>query len=623
MGRKKLLAVLIVALTSAPALADARLSKDLKKELQGYVDTNVKVDDAEAKQAALLTQGRIGGRASRKAIEEHKEAKDKRVKIAASMGLMMAGDRRADNELVDQLKDDSQLYLTLSEIVTVLPDKQEAKLLARVIKKADDNRKRDVMRYAAQQHGELYEELLGDYLTDRDDKERAAAVEAALFTTRDEAADYAQKMVDSRRKAIRADGVKLAIGLTNRPGGSKKAVAALEDALGDREDAIADKAARHLVTLGNKKGVAHIVEKLGKAKEDDQKKELAEFLLQHDASVSEKAAKPLMESENKDLKALGWQLAATGAGDEMVEKAKELFSSTKYDERLIGIKALARTGNKSAISTLGRALFDGDKRIRLYGAKGLGRTGDAEALNFLKKAIGGERDREVKIAVIEAVSRIDDKNSLNLLRFQTTARDPQVKLAVVQGIRRLGQDGGVKALKVVQQDRNLDVKWQAFLTALELEPKQGLSQMKKALRKPPTGFMSDIEKLDADTRDKVVEYLLINGDTNTRAAAMSTARRIGEPMFDIYRKVVVDSDAPDNVRRMAVVALSEKRDPKDKSLFEKLVRKSDNKAIQHIAAWTLTEYATEDLEATFRGLLGHKDPAIKSIAAYGLAAVND
>lgn len=622
MGRKKLLAVLIVALTSAPALADARLSKDLKEELQGYVDTNVKVDDAQAKQAALLTQGRIGGRAAKKAIEEHEEAKDKRVKVAASMSLMLAGDRRADNELVDQLKDDAKLYMTLRDIVTVLPDKQEAKLLQRVIKNAEHNRKRDVMRYGAQQYGELYEELVGDYLTDRDDKERAAAVEAALFTARDEAADYAKKMVDSRRKAIRADGVKLAIGLTMRPGGSKTAVAALEEAVDDRDDAIADKAARHLVTLGNKKGVAHLVEQLGDAKEDDKKKELAQFLLEHDAGVSEKAAKPLIESKDKELQALGWQLAAVDGSDEMVGKLKEMFASTKYDERLIGIKGLARTGNKNAIGTLGRALFDGDKRIRILGAQGLGRTGDKGALTFLKKAISGERDREVKIAVIDAVSKIDDKSSLNLLRFQTTTRDPEVKLAVVSGIRRLGHDGSVKALKVVQQDRNLDVKWQAFLTALELEPKQGLAQMKQALRNPPTGFMSDIEQLDADTRDKVIAYLLVNGDSDARDAALSSARRIGDSAFDIYRKVV-DSKAPEDVRLTAAQALSEKRDAKDKTLFEKLVRKSDTEDIQRTAAWTLTEYATEDLEATFRGLLSHKDAAIKSIAAYGLAAVND
>jgi HEAT repeat protein len=634
MGSKTFFVVLLVVLVGGPTLASASLSKDLKEELQGYADTHKKAEDAEAKQAALMTLGRIGDSAAKKTLAEFKSAEDKRVKLAANMGLWLAGDRRADNALVDQLTGDAQLYLTLRDVISGLPDDKEASLVKQLVKKADDAKKRDVFRYLAQQHGDLYA-LLGDYLVNRDDKERAGAVEATLFTARDQAADFAQKMIDSRRKQIRASGVKLAMGLSGRPGGMDKAITVLEDALEETSGDVADGVARYLTTLGNDKGSAYLVEKLGKLgklKEDKKDKkdkekheelqEIAEFLLEHRVTVSAEVAKPLMESKNDAIKALGFQLAATSADDAFVGKLHEMFASTIFDKRVIAVKALGYTGSDQAVGLLGRALFEGNKDLRLYGAKGLGRIGHKNGLRFLEKALGGERDPAVKLAVVEAVSRIDEAKSLQLLRFQTTQRDPKIKLAVVQGIRRLGQADGVKALTVVQQDRNLDIKWQAFLTTLELAPEQGLALMSSALRNPPTGFMADIEQLDADTRTKVIKHLLVHGDDASRAAAMSTARRSGESMFGMYRELVTESDTPDNVRRMALSALAEKRDDKDKSLFEKLV-KSDSKATRRLAAWTLTAYASKDLEATFRGMLGHDDPAIKSIAAYGLAAVND
>jgi HEAT repeat protein len=621
MGSKTFFAVLLVALIGVPAPADARLTKDLKEELQGYADTNKQAEDAEAKQAALLTLGRIGDRDAKKALAEFEKAEDKRVKLAADMGLWLAGDRRADSSLVDQLKGDAQLYLTLRDVISVLPDDKEAALITQLVKKADDTKKRDVFRYLAQQHGDLYA-MLDDYLVNRDDKERAAAVEAAVFTSRDKAGEYAKKMIDSRRDEIRADGVKLAMSLSRRPGGMDKAIEALEAALTKASAEKADEIARYLTTLGNKKGSAYLVTKLEKAEEDEKRKDLAEFLLDHQVTVSAEVAKPLMESENDEIKSLGFQLGATSADDEFIGKLREMFGSTHFDQRLIAAQALGYTGSDKAIGLLGRGLFEGNENLRLYSAQGLGRIGHKDGLRFLEKALSGERDREIKLAVIEAVSKIDDKQSLSLLRYQTTDRDPQIKLAVIKGIRNLGFSDGVKALKVVEQDRNLDVKWHAFLTALDLDPQKGLARMKSALRNPPEGFMADIEQLDADTRNKVVKYLLVNGDDASRAEAMSTARRSGESMYDIYRELVVKSDTPDNVRRMAVMALAEKRDDKDKSLFEKLV-KSNSKAIQRTAAWTLTAYASKDLEATFRGLLGHDDAAIKSIAAYGLATVND
>lgn len=621
-GLAALVVTSLVGWLALPAPADAAVPKDLKAELAGHVEKAGEVEDIQATQALLMLQGRIGGQSARAALSEKTEAEQARERLGATIGLWFSGDRSAPDTLVEQLKDDKKLYLTLREVITVLPDDKEELLLMRLVKSAGDRQKGDVFRYIGQQHGELYG-LLEGYLTGKDKALRKAAVQAAISTTRDEADDYAAKMLSSHIEEIRSDGLDLAIAMRQRPGGSKKAQKTIEAAMGDRSDAIAEKAAHFLVTQGHSGAAKKLEAQLAAAEEDDRKKELARHLLEHDTSVSRKSAQALIDSEDEALTDLGWQLAATSGDEEIFAELRKMFGSTHFDQRVIAAKALGRTGNKGAINMLSKGLFEGNAELRRHSAEGLGRLGEPRALNALKKALTGERDREVKLAVVDAVSRIDSDESLRLLRFQATARDPKIKLAVVRAVRRLGQEDGARALKVVRNDRDAAVKWQTFLTTLELDEDEGVRMFGSALRNPPDGFIDDVEQLDSSARTKVLAYLLKEGKAEHRAQALGTARRIGEPLFDVFRELVQDADTPDNTRRELLIALSERRHADDVGLFERLVRDADSKAIKHMAAWTLVEYATNDLEATFRGMLGHDDPALSAVAGYGLAAIHD
>ncbi len=621
-GLAALVVTSLVAWAAVPTPAEAAVPKDLKAELEGHVEKAGEVEDIQATQALLMLQGRIGGKSIRGVLSEKAEAEQARERLGATIGLWFSGDRGASNTLVEQLGDDKKLYLTLREVITVLPDDKEKVLLKRLVKSAEDRQKGDVFRYIGQQHGELYG-LLEGYLTGQDKALRKAAVQAAKSTTRDEADDYAAKMLSSRTEEVRADGLDLAIAMNERPDGSKQAEKNLEDAMDDRSEAVAEKAALYLVTQGHSEAAKKIEAKLAAAEDDDRKKELARHLLEHGASVSLDTAQPLIDSEDDGLTDLGWQLAATTGDEEIFAELRKMFGGTHFDQRIIAAKALGRTDNKAAVGMLSKGLFEGNANLRRHSAVGLGRLGEPRGLNALKKALTGERDREVKMAVVEAVSHIDSDESLRLLRFQATARDPKIKLAVVRAIRRLGQKDGARALKVVRNDRDAAVKWETFLTTLELDEDEGVQMFRSALRNPPDGFMSDIEKLDSSTRTKVLTYILKEGKAEHRAQALGTARRIGEPLFDVFRELVQDADTPENTRRELLIMLSERRHADDVGLFERLVRDADSKSIKHMAAWTLVEYATKDLEATFRGMLGHDDPALSALAGYGLAAIHD
>jgi HEAT repeat protein len=618
---RKLVVVILVGLVGFPAVAGAEPSKELKAELQGYVDATKAGEEAQATMYALMTEALIGGKEARKELAALAKDKDARVRLGAAMGLVLADAPKAVDVLVAELKDDPQLFLKLSDSVTLLPDDREKQVLEALLEATKPAQQRAVFRYLAGQYGALYA-MLGDYLMSEDAAVRGGALQAALFTARDEAAEFASEMLESGAEAVRADGLKLAIGLTQSPDGCASAVAVLEGALKADSATIANQAARHLVKLDNAAGADFLGASLAKLKEDEKKIEVAAYLLENSARISDEAAKALMAAENEKLKAAGWQLAAANGSADVLDKLVEMFASTTFSERVIAVKALGRSGSKKAVRLLSGALFEGNRDIRLDAARGLARLGDPAALGALQRALNGERDREVKIAVVEAVAAIDTPKSLQLLRFQTTSRDPKIKLAVVRGIRQMGQKEGVKALKVVRNDRNLKIKWQAFLTTLELAPKMGVSQMERALRNPPTGFMTDIVALDADTRARVLEYLLRHGGDAARAQALGTVQRIGEPLFGLFRELVADATVDEHIRATLLTALAEKRAPADKSLFEKLARSGATPAIQHAALAALTEYGGKDLAASFRGLLGSEDATVKAQAAYGLAVIN-
>lgn len=622
MSIKKLLVVLFISLLVWPVSAAAAPNKELKAELQGYVDSIREDENARATFYALMSQAVIDKKSAKKDLVALAKDADATVRMGAGMGLVLAGGRNAEATLVAELAASPQLYEALVSSANLLPEKEEVQVLKALLKAAKPEQVRDIFRYLAGQYGDVYD-VLGEYLLQKDPALRAPALEAALYTAHEDAGDYAEKMLKSKDEAIRADGLKLAIGLAQSPGGSAKAVAVLKSALKNKTAAIADQSARYLVEQGHKEGVDFLAAALTKEEDEAKKLGLATFLLAHQARVDKKISAPLMESENKELQSVGWQLAAVTGDAEVLAKINEMFGSTNFDERIIAVKSLGLTGSTTAVGLLSRALFEGERTIRLDAARGLGQLGKPGALDALQRAMSAERDREVKLAVIEAVASIKNPKSLQILRFQTTDRDPQVKLAVVQGMRKLGDKDVLSAMKVLKNDRDLAIQWQVFLSTLEISPKQGLADMPRALRNPPADFMDDIVKLKASTRIQVLEYLLRNGGNSARAKTLVAVERLGDEALDLARKVLLDGKVEESTRLSLLKLVAAKNSPKDQVLLEKLVRGTDGMpALQQAAVAALLQYTSSDLGATYRGLLGSKDPVIRAQAAYGLAVID-
>lgn len=569
-----------------------------------------------------MTQALIGDKATSQELAALAKNEDATLRLGAGMALALTDARHAEATLVAELLSVAQLYDVLTNSVSVLPEKQEVTVLRALVKEAKPEQRRDVFRYLAAQHGAVYG-VLGDAMLDKDPVVRGAALEAALFTAHAEAADVAATMLTHKDEAIRAEGLKLAIGLAESPGGSAKAIGAIQSLLKGKSGPLADKAARYLVESGDQQGVDFLAAAMAREEDEGKKLEVATFLLDHNARISKGAAEPLMASENKELKSVGWQLAAATQDGEVIATLTEMFGSTTFAERIIAVKSLGRTGSNNAVGLLSGALFEGNRVIRLEAARGLGLLRKPGALDALQRAVNGERDREVKLAAIEAVAAIKDPKSLQILRFQATDRDPQVKLAVVQGMRKLGDKNVLSAMKVLKNDRDLQIQWQVFLTTIEVSPKQGLAELPRALRNPPAEFLDDILKLKDSTRMQVLEYLLRKGGNSARAKTLIAVERMGDATLGLARKLLADPSVDASTRLALLKIVSAHHAPQDQVLLEKLVRTTDAAPeLQHAALAALLQYTSADLGATFRGLLGKKDPVVRAQATYGLASIN-
>lgn len=622
MSIKKLFVVLFTGLLLWPTSAAAAPDKALKAELQGYVDSLREAENSQATAYALMTQALIGDKATTKQLAALAKDEDATLRLGAAMALALTDARNAEATLVAELLSVAQLYEVLTNAVSVLPQATEVKVLRGLMASAKPEQRRDIFRYLAAQRGAVYG-LLGEAMLDKDAQVRSGALEAALFTAHAEAAGVAAKMLAHKDEAIRADGLKLAIGLAKRPGGSAEAVAAMKSVLNAKSGALADQAARFLVEAGEQAGVDYLVAALSKQEDEAKKLEIAEFLLAHGARVSKAVAETLLTSENKELRSVGWQLAAASQDAEVIAKLSAMFGSTTFEERIIAVKSLGRTGSASAVGLLGGGLFEGNRLIRLEAARGLGKLRKPGALDALQRAVNGERDREVKIAAIEAVASINDPKSLQILRFQATDRDPQVKLAVVKGMRQLGSKDVLNAMKVLKNDRDLQIQWQVFLTTLEVSPKQGLAELPRALRNPPADFLDDILALKDSTRAQVLEHLLRKGGNSARAKTLVALERLGDSTLGLARKLVMDKSVDESTRLALLRMVAAHHAPQDQVLLEKLVRETDaTPTLQHAALAALLQYSNPDLGATFRGLLGKKDPIVRAQATYGLAAIH-
>jgi HEAT repeat protein len=609
---------LALALTSVPLTAEAKLPKDLKNELQGYITELETSQNDQTKQAVAMTRGWVVDRkAASEALASAKADPKLRVRVAAAFGLMQAGDRKADEFVTGQLKAaETQLLPTLEEVVSLYPDKAEEDILDDVLDGAAPPVARDVLRYLVSQRGELwelYEETL------RSGKHRKEAMQAALASRRPELLEPAKRMMKSKKADDRRDAALIAIAVSRVPGKLDAAKPLLYAAVDDSSATVVQPAAERLLELGDAKGAKPLVERLANEEPAAQALTLA-ALLEAGVKVDAKAIEPLKASENADVKLRAHQLLAS-------EKATKKWildnlSSVNPDDRLLALQAAGYTDSDAAAKYLAGSLFEGRADIRRISAEGLARLGKPVALDRLKTALEKEPDLDTRLAVIEAIGAIGTRDAVQVLRFKSKDRNEKIKLAVVDALVATGRKDAVKALDFMTRERNAEIQWAAFMGMVKLDYDEAKKKFDKMFRNPGDGFIEQIDALTPPVRKRVYEYLLTENKGAPRDAALVAAMRSGEFDSAIHQLAMDDNLLP-KVRRQILLHLADRGTKKDLIVLENVARKSIRKDMAHLSAWLLNRRPSKDMEATYRGFLLKGDEVMKAIGMFGLGYVND
>lgn len=611
-----LLALVVSALVALPA--SARLSKKQREELQSYVEKFAQTEDAEARAASTLVRGLVVDRKGQKELEALKSNDDARVRLNAGLALVLAGDRKAPAWVAEEIKKQGGAYGLLRSAVAPLPDDLEEKIIDELLEGAKPNLIGEVYRYLAAQRGELFDTIL-EALENSDASTRALAAKNLVEAGRSDVLKKTPALLDDKDEGVRKEALHIVLAFSKESGHVADAKKQLRSALDDSAPKIREAAARRLVELKDQKAAKPLLELAKSAEEPAEKASILGFLLDHDVTASMADVKPFLEAEDANLSTRAHQLAAATGDGAFVKTLLEKHASTEFDDRILAVRSLGYSGDPRALNPLQSSLFEARRDIRAAAAAGLVVYAKPAALGPLKRALQGERDREIKLTVIEAIGAIGGKDALQVLRFQVTNNDPEFKKQTIAAIREVGLADGAKALDVLLRDRNKEVQWQAFLATLDLKPSSAKPLFDKIFRNPPNGFLDDIDELDKAERKVVYDYLLNEAGGSVRSRAAMRALRRGEYQSELYALatgVAVDS----SLRRDLIRHFGDRGSKKDIAVLERIARGNDP-SLGHLAAWMLTRHPSKSLEASYRGYLASKDETLQAIAAYGLATV--
>lgn len=616
--RRFIATTVAVSLLAIAGDAAAKLSPSQKEELAGYAEKLAEVQDPEAQQGTLLLRGLIASSKERKEIAALESSEDARTRLTAKLALVLAGDRKAAATAADEIEQQGGTYGLLRSGTAPMPDDDEVKVIKELLDGAKPPVAKDVYRYLAEQRGDLFELAL-DALESSDDQKRALAARALVDAGRADVLERTEKLLDAKDENVRREAVQLVLAFSKLPAHLTDARAQLRKAANDASPKIKEAAARRLVEL-NDKGAAKTLIEIAKAEEKPAgAAAVLGFLVENDAKVAFGSLSTFLESDDAQVKLRGHQLAAATGEKPFIDKLVEMYGSTEFEDRLLAVQSIGYSDDSRAGNILSQSLFEARTDIRKAAAVGLAQYANESTLPALKRAMTGERDKQIKLHVVDAVGAVGGQQALNLLRFQVTTNDLELKKRLIEAIRATGMKSGARALDILYNDRNSEVQWRAFLAAMELDRSVATPLFSRVFRNPPAGFLADVDALDPAGRKLIYEYLLTEATGSARDKAAAESMRRGE-FDDVIYELATKSSTDTSLRRDIVNHLGNRGTKTDLVILERIAR-AKNPSLAHLAAWMLTRHPSKSLEASYRGYVASKDDTLKAIAAYGLGTV--
>lgn len=616
--RRLMTVAIVVGLVATASPAFAKISKSQAEELQGYVAKLSETTDVEAKHALLLVRGATADAAERKALIALESDEDARTRLGAKLAAILAGDKKAHGRVAEELIKQGADFGLIRWALAPLEDADELQVLRAIVKDGESAHVSAVFQYLGLARGILFEELL-TALSSSDAERRSLAAKQVVSNGRADALPTVAKLATAKDENVRHEALQIAVAFTKRPDTLADAKKILVSAASDASPRNRELAARRLVELKDSAGVSTLLNVARAAAKPAAVASTLGFLVEHNVKPGAAAVAEWLESDDATVKMRAFQLTAMDDDKKFVDTLLEMHGSTEFEERLLAVQSIGYTKDPRASNVLTTSLFEARQDIRGAAVDGLVQLARADTLDALKKSFTQERDKAIKLRVIDAIGAVGGAQALQHLRFQVTNSDVDIKRHTVEAIRTIGLAEGAKALDMLLRDRNTEVQWRAFLAMLALDANAARAHFTQMFRNPPSTFMSDVAALD-DARQKIVlEYLLKDGSGTARDGAIDVAKRRGSHDSTLY-EIAMSSTADSRTRRDLVQFFGDRARAKDVTVLETLARGKDP-SIARLAAWMLTRHPSKSLEASYRGYLASKDTNLRAIAAYGLATV--
>ncbi len=623
-GMWSVLSLLVVALVCVWAgPAEAKISKELKEELQPGIEAALENDDPLVKANAILAAGELNDRKLNKKLLPFLGSTNIQVRKAAIVALSSRKDKKGIESLKTEiLKAGGGGAFVMGELTSKLPEAVQVAIFKEWIA----GRKTDAkLRDLALQHvarfgnGKVYQ-LLEGAAKGRKAADRAPYLKALMANPRKEAKPWAEKLLGNKRDAdARLEGLRLAMAI-----GGAEVDPIIRKALGDSDTRISGVALDYLAEAGDPSAGQFLIKQLAGAKDQ---LGVANRLLELKVKVPYGVAKSALDAAGKEPSPLTETLhAILGATQDpkALEALLALEGSTIIDERKLGIIGLAQTKSPKAAKVLERTANDGHRDIRMLSLKGLGTLGMASSVNVLYKAFNNARtDKEVRYAVVASMGQIKDSAAAQKLSFWIRDNDPKIKELAVEGLANIGDKQSITLLDtVITNERNADLKFKAFMIILAANKDAGMRHLTTVLQRPPQDYIDRFSELPSAARDEIFLTLLKHSKTQIRTDAMDGLMLMGQKGLGLVRKAASDS-YPKDVRDAAIAELARHSDDADTNLFKRLAQAGSEDEKLMAMDWLIRK-ANSDLSGFFRTMMNgaKKDPALRMLAIYALLKSN-
>jgi len=332
--------------------------------------------------------------------------------------------------------------------------------LAGALKDPNDKVRREVVIALAQMHSPEVLDALVTASKDYSDDLRTLAVQCLVgyYTGQIPSPGFTGFMKKSWERAkghFTPDTTRIDPGLTVDP----KVVTALDDTMQDaRSVKAARQAAKGLGILVAQAAVPDLVKAAHTSDEN-----LAREALNALSKIKDRSAGPplvdLLDSPNKNVKRDASVTVGILRANEALPKLQTLFENDPdAKDKESAIEGLAYLGQSVSVPLFTKALWSNDKPIRASAAEGLARVADPTTLPEVERAIISERDQDVKLAMMFAITALGKQDYLSQLvsELSSKTRGEVVQAYLIELARTPGfllrlypylqsQDAGVRA----------------------------------------------------------------------------------------------------------------------------------------------------------------------------------